>query len=141
GPVTLDAADTFRDVHIVTEVNVVRQQRDASPVERAVVGKARAHRRKHRRAGPDLRMAGHASVGGRQARAWAACDRSVAVAAIDAELARMMTMTERNGLLARVNARAGHPFGSRKSDSEQGAPDSKRNCADEKQAQPRIGGR
>ena len=63
------AADAFCDMDRVIEVDVVGQLVDAIPVQRLVFGQALAHRRQHRRAGPELRMAGHARlVGGMPAK-------------------------------------------------------------------------
>lgn len=59
---TLSAANAFRDVNVVTEEHVVRQNRDPIPVQRFVVGEARPDRCKHRCARPDLRMASHAGM-------------------------------------------------------------------------------
>ena len=101
--VAFDAADALGDVDVVAEEHVVRQHRDAIPVQRHVVGEACAHRLQHRRAGPDLRMAGHAGVGRRQAGARAFGDRGVAIAAVDAELAGVVAVAERHRLGRRMD--------------------------------------
>ena len=139
--VAFDAADALGDVDVVAEEDVLRQHRDAIPVERFVFGEARAHRRQHRRAGPDLRMAGHAGVGRRQAGARAFRDRRVAIAAIDAELAGVVPVAERHRLRRRMDVRSGHPIRVSKPDGEDDAANSQRDRANQKQAQPGVGGR
>ena len=139
--VAFDAAHALGDVDVVAEENVVRQHGDAIPVQRVLLRETCAHRRQHRRAGPDLRMAGHAGVRRRQSGARPFGDRRVAVAAIDAEFAGMMPMAERHGLRRRMDVRAGDPIGAGKTDGEHDAAGSKRNRADHEQAQPGVGGR
>ena len=50
--VTGRAADAFGDVDRMVEVNVIGQLVDALPVDRLVLGKARANRRQHSGIGP-----------------------------------------------------------------------------------------
>ena len=62
----------------------------------------------------------------------------VAVAAIDAELARVVTVTEWHRLRRRMDMRSGHPIRARKPDGEDDAANSQRNRTDQKQAQPGV---
>ncbi len=65
--VALGAADAFGDMDAVVEKDVVGERIDARPPDILVLGQALAHRRQHRRRGPELRMAGHAGLGRRHA--------------------------------------------------------------------------
>src|SRR5580692_9282813 len=62
------AADTFTDVDAVIEVDEIRQRIHARPGNGLVVAIAGAHRLEHWRVRPDLRMARHAGLSGRQTR-------------------------------------------------------------------------
>src|SRR5205085_285290 len=89
---TAHASDALGDVDVVAEIDVVRQPRDPMPRQRIVLCQTLAYRGEHGCAGPNLRMAGHAGVSGRQTRAGTGRDGAVAIAAIDTEAAGVMTM-------------------------------------------------
>ena len=94
------AADAFRDVNAVVEVNVIGKDMNSLPVNRLVGGEAFSNRRKHRRIGPKLRMTGHASFGGRNARKTRSRHRGVAIAAVQPQAADMVRMAEWHRLLS-----------------------------------------
>jgi hypothetical protein len=93
------ATDPFFHVDTVVEVDKVGQIVDARPVERLVVAETGAHWLENRSIGPNLRMAIHAGLGGRNVGKCRLFDRRVAVAAVDAFAADMMLVAELNGLL------------------------------------------
>src|SRR4030095_4227566 len=97
--VAADAADTFVDVHAVIEVNELGQVVNAVPLQRLAGFEAVAHRFERRAVGPDLRMAVHARLSRRNPCESRAFDRSVAVAAVDADGADMVIVAERHWLL------------------------------------------
>ena len=103
-PVAFGAADALRDMDAVVEVDVIRQGVDAGPAQRLALCEALPHRRENFRIGPDLRVAGHAGMGRRDARVLGNLDRRVAVTAIEAQAADVMLMAERYRL------RRGVPF-------------------------------
>src|SRR6185437_4714279 len=115
------AANALGDVNVVTKVYVLRQSGDARPGDRLVVGKAFADRLQHRGVGPDLGMAGHAGRSRRQSGLWAGLDAGVAITAIDAEIAGMMLVAERDRLRG-TKIRRGDVIRSRKGDNRRGAP-------------------
>ena len=133
------AADALGDVNVVTEIDVVRQPRDARPGDRLVVGKALADRLQHRGIGPYLGMAGHAGRGRRQPGLRAGLDAGVAITAIDSEFAGMMLVAERDRLRG-TKIRRGDVIRSRKADDAHGAAADQRQAADHEQSQPGIGG-
>lgn len=94
------AAHTLGHVYGMIEIGIGRQVMDAVPLKRSLIGKAPAHGRKHRRVGPFLRMAVHASLGRCNAGEGCLLDGGVAVTAIDPEAADMVLMAEGNRLLA-----------------------------------------
>ena len=93
------AADAFGDMDRVVEVDVVGQPMHACPVQRLMLGQARAHWRQHRGIGEELRMTGHAGGGRRHAGESRCLDRGVAIATIDAEAADVMRVAERHRLM------------------------------------------
>src|ERR1700686_5164466 len=100
------AAHSFIDMNAVIEIDKVGKLVDARPLQRVARPVAGAHRLKELGVGPDLRMAVHARLGGRNAGKARSFDRSVTVAAVDAEAGDMVLMAERNGLRL-ADSRAG----------------------------------
>src|SRR5437588_2233702 len=90
------ATDAFGNMNRVVEVDEVRQAVHAAPVNGAVRGEAGAERLEHVGVRPDLGMAVHAGLRRRDAGEARGLDRSVAVAAVDAQSGDMMLMAERN---------------------------------------------
>ena len=84
----------------MVEVDVIGQLVDALPVDRLVLGQARAYRRQHVGVGPELGVAGHAGFGRRQSCETRFLHRGVAVAAIESETADMVLVAERYRLIA-----------------------------------------
>ena len=82
----------------VVEIDEARQIVDAMPAERLVGSIAFADRFEHGAADPDLAVAVHAGLGGRDAGEGGVFDRGVAVAAIDPQNARVVLVAERNRL-------------------------------------------
>jgi hypothetical protein len=102
GAVTGAAADALRDVDAVIEVDETRQVVDTIPFERLPARVRLAQRREHRGVVEKLGMARHARRERRDAREGRGLDRRVAVAAIDAVVADVVLMAERDRLLDRV---------------------------------------
>ena len=96
-----DAADALLDVDAVVEVDEVRQVVDALPLERRPVAEALPHRLQQRAVGPDLRVAGHAGLGRRDAGEGGLLHGGVAVAAVDAVVRDVVLVAERHRLLER----------------------------------------
>src|SRR6476646_2320516 len=119
--VTFDAADALGNVYVVTEEHIIREHGHAIPFQRNIAGKAFTHGCEHRRAGPDLRMAGHASVRRRQTGMRSFGDRGVAVAAVDAELAIVMAVAKWHRLRRWMGVRPGDPVGVPETDRKQNA--------------------
>ena len=105
-PVAGDAADSLVNVNVVIEIDELRQIVDALPGDRFAAAKTGADRLQHGAAepdllmavAPDLGMAVHARLGRRDAGEGRILDRGMTVAAIDAELADMVLVAERDGL-------------------------------------------
>jgi hypothetical protein len=91
-------ADTLVDVNAVVEVDETRKVLNAPPANRLPGAIALADRGEHVAADPDLRMAVHACLGGRNASIAGYLDERMAIPAIDAEDTDMMLVTEWNGL-------------------------------------------
>ena len=89
------------DVDAVIEVHVIGQIVDAGPHDGIAGAETFAHGLERGTGGPDLRMAVHAGLGGRDAGERRGLDRSVAVPAVDADAADVMRVAERHRLLAR----------------------------------------
>src|SRR5205085_8156144 len=92
------ASDAFVDVDTVIEVYKIGKVVDASPFQRFAGAETRTNGFQHFSIGPNLRVTTHADFGGRDAREGGRLNRGVAVAAIDAVVAHMMLVAERNGL-------------------------------------------
>src|SRR5215210_578295 len=98
-PMAGRAADSLRDMDAVVEVDEIGQVVHAGPFDRHVVGVARPHRLEQVRVRPDLLVAVHADLGGRDPREARLLDGRMAVAAVDPEARHVMLMAERHGLL------------------------------------------
>jgi hypothetical protein len=99
GSVARRATDPLFHMDTVIEIDKVGEIVDARPLERLVVAEAGPHRLENRGIGPDLRMAVHADLRGRNVGECRLFDRRVAVAAVDAFAADMMFVAELNRLL------------------------------------------
>ena len=93
------AADAFGDMDAVIEVSELRKLIDAVPLDGRVGLPTGPHRLGDGGIGPDLRMSGHAGLGGRQAGDRVFLDGGVAVAAIQPQVAHMVLVAERHRLL------------------------------------------
>src|SRR4051794_19698932 len=91
--------DALGDVNAVIEINEIRKIVDSRPTDRFVFAETRAHRLQRRAGAPDLRMAVHAGLGGRNIREARILYRGMAVAAIEPEPADVMRVAKRNRLL------------------------------------------
>src|SRR5271169_580938 len=98
GPVAVVAANTLGDMNAVVEINEVRQLVDARPLERLAGSVAGSNGLKHRSVGPNLRVAVHAGLGGRNACETRLLHRSVTVAAVDAKPGHVVLVAEGHGL-------------------------------------------
>ena len=94
------AAHALVHVGAVVEVDEVRQVVDLGPLDGDVGLEARAHRLEGGALVPDLRVAVHAGLGGRDAGVGRLLHRGVAVAAVDAHAAHVMRVAEGHRLLA-----------------------------------------
>ena len=107
------AADALVDVNAVIEIDEIRQIVDARPPDRFAGAETGAHRFQRRAGDPDLRVAVHAGLGGRNVGEAGSLHRGVAIAAIDPDRAHVVRMAERNGLFPRLRGARGHrPNGS-----------------------------
>ena len=88
------AADSLGDMNAVIEKHKIGKLVYPRPLERLARAVAGAHRLKQLGVGPDLRMAVHAGLGGRNAREAGNLHRGVAVTAIDAQSGDVMLMAE-----------------------------------------------
>src|SRR5580658_9507093 len=86
-------------MNAVIEIYEVGQLVDARPFERPAGAKTFAHGLQISGVGPDLRMAIHAGLGGRDAGEARRFNRGMTVAAIDAEPGYVMLVAEGNGLI------------------------------------------
>lgn len=102
------AADSLVHMNAVIEINVVGKIVDPSPFQRFAGSKTRAHGLQIGTIGPNLLVAIHAHGGRRNTRGRSGLYRSVAIAAIDAIIARVMLVAELDGLL-NFNPLAGIP--------------------------------
>jgi len=94
------AAYAFIDVNAVIEEDEVGKLVHPRPLQRLAGAVTGADRLKQLRVGPDLRVAVHARLGGRDAGKARGLDRSVAVAAINSESGNVVLMAEGDGLWA-----------------------------------------
>src|SRR5579864_5170714 len=83
------------DMNTVIEEDEVGKLIHARPLQRFPAAVAGSHRLKQRGVGPDLRVAIHAGLGGRDAGKTRRFHRRMAVAAVDAEPADVVLMAER----------------------------------------------
>ena len=102
-PVATLTADYLVDVDAVIEIHEVRQIVDPRPADRGVVAETGAHRLQRRTRQPDLRMAIHAGLGGRNVGETRSLHRGVAIAAIQAQTAHVVRMAERDRLFPRLH--------------------------------------
>ena len=93
-PVAGVAAHALVDVNAVIEINEIRQIVDPGPHQRLAAAETLAHRLQQRRSRPDLRVAVHAGFGRRNAGKAGSLDRSVAIAAIDAQARHVVLVAE-----------------------------------------------
>src|ERR1041385_938323 len=98
GAVAGIAADALGDVNAVIEINEVGGRVDPRPLQRLAAAIAGAHRFEQLGIGPDLRVAVHAGLGGRNAGKARSLDRSVAITAVDAQSGDVVLMAEGDGL-------------------------------------------
>lgn len=101
---TVAAVAAHPTIHVngVVEIGVVWNLVDADPVDGLAGFPALAHGGELRTVGLDLRMAGHASLGGRNIRVRGDLDETMAVAAIHAELLNVNHVGERHRLVRLV---------------------------------------
>ena len=92
------AADSLGDVNTVIKEDEVGELIDPRPLQRLTRSIAGAHGLEQGGVGPDLRVAVHARLGGRNSCETRGLNRGVAVPAIDAKSGHMMLVTERNWL-------------------------------------------
>ena len=99
--VAAHASDALLHVDAVVEVDEVGKIVNAGPLERPIVPETRSHRLQHGAVGPDLRVASHTGLRGRQAGEGTLFDRRMAVAAVESETADVVLVAEGDRLLAR----------------------------------------
>src|SRR5215467_1924673 len=88
------------DVDTVIEIDKARKIMDPGPLNGLIVAKTIAHGRQYRAVGPDLTMAIHTGLGGRNARERTGFHGCMAIAAVDAVVANMMLVAKGNRLAA-----------------------------------------
>src|SRR5262245_49826147 len=93
------AADPLADVDAVVEIRKIRQIVDARPAKRLVIAEAGPHRFENGCIGPELRVAIHAGLGGRNVGKRRLFDAGVAVPAVDAFASDMVCVAELKRLL------------------------------------------
>jgi hypothetical protein len=112
-PVTGHAADALVHVNGVIEVDELGNLVDAVPDHRLVLDEALSDRVEDRALVPDLRMAIHTELGGRDAGEGALLDGVVAVPTVDALVSGVVPMVELQRLLDRrlhvARVRRAHP--------------------------------
>ena len=92
------ATDSLVDVNAVIEVHKIWKLVDARPLQRFSAAVAGADWFKQLSVGPDLRMAVHAGAGRRYTSERGGFDRSVAIAAVDAESGDVVLVAKRDRL-------------------------------------------
>ena len=107
-PVTGGTPDTFVDVNAVIEIDEVGQVMHAGPLYGLARAVALTNRLQVRAVGKQHRMTIQASLGRRHTGESRRFDRSVAVAAINPVIARVVLVAELHGLLA-LDKRPRHP--------------------------------
>ena len=98
--VTGGAANAFVDVDAMIEVNESRQIVHARPLNRSARAETLSYRLQRGAVGPDLRVAVHADLGGRNTGEGAIFDGCVAISAINAVVPDVVFVTERDWLLS-----------------------------------------
>src|SRR5437879_5611176 len=93
-----NAADSLVNVNVVIEIDELRQIVDALPGDRFAAAKTGPNRLQHGAPEPNLLMAVHARLGRWDARKGGILDRGMTVAAINAKLADMVLVAERDRL-------------------------------------------
>ena len=94
-------ADALVDVDAVVEINEVWQVVHPVPTNGLIVAEAGPHGFEDRRFGPDLRVTGHAGLGGGDASKGTYFDRGMAIAAVYAHAGNVVLMAEVDGLVNR----------------------------------------
>src|SRR5579871_4659227 len=97
-PVAGRAADPFRDMDAVVEIDIIRNAIDTRPVQRLMLRETVANRLQDSRIGPDLGMTGHADTRGRQTGKRGALDACMAITAVEPQAADMVFVAERHRL-------------------------------------------
>ena len=97
--VTGGAANPFRDVNAMVEINVVGQIMDTVPLQRSIGDKTGANRRERWRVVPNLRVTRHAGIGARHTGKGRLLNCRVTITAIDSVVAHVMFVTEGNRLI------------------------------------------
>ena len=95
------AADTFRHVNTVVEVDEVRQVVDARPPDGPVLAKGRPHRLQRRAGPPDLRVAVHTRLHRRNVGEARFLHSGMTIPAVDPDSTDMVDVAERHGLFTR----------------------------------------
>jgi hypothetical protein len=98
-PVARGASDALGDVHLMVEIHEIGQVVHPGPLEGRVVTETGPHRLQDRRLIPHLRMAVHAGFRGRNVGKRRFLDGGVAVPAIDAHAANVMSVAELDWLV------------------------------------------
>ena len=98
GAVTGIATYTLVDVNAVIEISEVGKIVHPRPDQRLAALVALPDRLKQRRVGPDLGVAVHTGLGGRNTGEAGGLDRGMTVAAIDSQAGYVMLVAERNRL-------------------------------------------
>jgi len=101
-PVARRAPDTFGDMDAVVEIDVIGQVVNARPFNRLIVAPTRPDGFEIGAVAPDLRVAVHTGLRRRYPGVRGSLDRRVAIAAINAVVARMVLVRKLHGLLALV---------------------------------------
>ena len=92
------APHALLDMNAVIKVDVVRKLIDPRPFQRLAAAVALPHRLQQCRIRPNLRMAVHAGLGGRNSGETRRLHRGMAVTAVNAKSGHVVLMTERNRL-------------------------------------------
>src|SRR6266536_431654 len=95
------AAHALVDMNAVIEIDEARQVVHPRPLQRLPGAKTFTHRLQNRALSPDLRVAVHADLGGRNAGERGLFHRGVAISAINAVVTDVMFVAELDRLAAR----------------------------------------
>ena len=101
-PMTDLAAHALVDVDAVVEIDEIGEIVHSRPVDGLVGTETGAHRFQRGTGAPNLRVAVHAGLGGRDVGEAGGFDGRVAIPAIDTESADVVRVAERNRLLTRL---------------------------------------